>query len=514
MANSENLDIVIKAKDEASAVMAKVQKNTGQLGETVKKMGLAVAAAGVAAGAAVSAFAISSVKQFSEVGDAVDKMAQRTGLGAEAVSALRVAADASGTSIESVEMAVKKMQIGIDQLNPSNKEFQYYLKAIGTTMEDIRKTSPAEQFETIGNAIANITDPAERTRLAMEAFGKAGTDLIPLFEEGQFSMAAWSEQAKKLGVSFDDISAAKAAALNDAIGKMGAAWNGLKLKIGGELAPVVTDFIEKRLVPLAEKIIASAPTIEQMTAAVTAAKTAIMDAGKAFLDAMKVLDEKTGILTQVRDAFFRIWEVLKNNLWPALKELWEALQPLMPFLAALAGIVGLVLVGALKILIEQITVWIEVGTKVLSVLTSVVAFLIEQFQPAIDDTKAFILSLIEPIERVIRAFDRVREAASKAFAKASSVLSGAVPSQIPGRAEGGPVMAGRPYIVGEEGPELFVPRSSGAIVPNGGAMQISVMAGATVHVSGSADEDRLAQRISRMLADVLRDQRLGNATLS
>ena len=35
------------------------------------------------------------------------------------------------------------------------------------------------------------------------------------------------------------------------------------------------------------------------------------------------------------------------------------------------------------------------------------------------------------------------------------------------RAEGGPVNAGGAYMVGEKGPELFVPRSSGSIVPNG-----------------------------------------------
>lgn len=34
------------------------------------------------------------------------------------------------------------------------------------------------------------------------------------------------------------------------------------------------------------------------------------------------------------------------------------------------------------------------------------------------------------------------------------------------RAAGGPVMAGTPYLVGERGPELFVPSSSGGIVPN------------------------------------------------
>lgn len=34
------------------------------------------------------------------------------------------------------------------------------------------------------------------------------------------------------------------------------------------------------------------------------------------------------------------------------------------------------------------------------------------------------------------------------------------------RAEGGPVLAGKPYVVGEKGPELFVPQRGGQIVPN------------------------------------------------
>ncbi|MFN7508134.1 MAG: hypothetical protein ACK5YV_15070 [Betaproteobacteria bacterium] len=43
------------------------------------------------------------------------------------------------------------------------------------------------------------------------------------------------------------------------------------------------------------------------------------------------------------------------------------------------------------------------------------------------------------------------------------------------RAMGGPVAAGMGYLVGERGPELFVPRSSGQIVPNGGgSMNINV----------------------------------------
>lgn len=51
--------------------------------------------------------------------------------------------------------------------------------------------------------------------------------------------------------------------------------------------------------------------------------------------------------------------------------------------------------------------------------------------------------------------------------------------KIPGRAMGGPVTAGRPYLVGERGPELIVPRQSGTVVPNhalgGGSIAAAIL---------------------------------------
>lgn len=38
--------------------------------------------------------------------------------------------------------------------------------------------------------------------------------------------------------------------------------------------------------------------------------------------------------------------------------------------------------------------------------------------------------------------------------------------RVPGRAVGGPVSSGMPYVVGERGPELFVPATAGKIIPN------------------------------------------------
>ena len=49
---------------------------------------------------------------------------------------------------------------------------------------------------------------------------------------------------------------------------------------------------------------------------------------------------------------------------------------------------------------------------------------------------------------------------------AGPLLGGLLGSILPGRAEGGPVGGKMPYVVGEQGPELFVPEQPGIIVPN------------------------------------------------
>lgn len=54
-------------------------------------------------------------------------------------------------------------------------------------------------------------------------------------------------------------------------------------------------------------------------------------------------------------------------------------------------------------------------------------------------------------------------------------------SAFPARAAGGPVTGGHPYMVGELGPELFVPNSSGQIVPNN---QITTTNNYTVNLVG------------------------------
>jgi len=81
------------------------------------------------------------------------------------------------------------------------------------------------------------------------------------------------------------------------------------------------------------------------------------------------------------------------------------------------------------------------------------------------------------------------------------------------KADGGPVSGGSPYIVGEKGPELFVPKSSGNIVPNhamGGSMVVNVDASGS---SAEGDDDRsrqLGELIGAAVqSEIIRQQRPG-----
>ena len=75
-----------------------------------------------------------------------------------------------------------------------------------------------------------------------------------------------------------------------------------------------------------------------------------------------------------------------------------------------------------------------------------------------------------------------------------------------GMAAGGPVSGNKSYLVGEKGPELFTPTSSGHITPNDqlGGSNIVV----NVDASGSAVEgdDQNAQQLGEMLAAAIQSE--------
>ena len=81
-------------------------------------------------------------------------------------------------------------------------------------------------------------------------------------------------------------------------------------------------------------------------------------------------------------------------------------------------------------------------------------------------------------------------------------IGGAIKAAFGARAMGGPVSSGSPYVVGEKGPELFVPHASGTIVPN------NKMGGGGSGSGGVTVNYNIAAGVSRAeLAPILEQER-------
>lgn len=103
---------------------------------------------------------------------------------------------------------------------------------------------------------------------------------------------------------------------------------------------------------------------------------------------------------------------------------------------------------------------------------------------------------------------------SNMFTIGDPVKKGSIP-EVGYAASGGPVRGGSPYIVGEKGPELFVPNSHGSIVPNhdlGGGANIVVnvdASGSSVQGDAGQAEELGSMLAAAVQAELVNQQRPG-----
>jgi hypothetical protein len=120
-------------------------------------------------------------------------------------------------------------------------------------------------------------------------------------------------------------------------------------------------------------------------------------------------------------------------------------------------------------------------------------------------------------------FGAVAPGASVGFASVAGInsanLAAGLPA-IPGLQHGGPVSAGRPYVVGESGPELFVPSAAGSIVPGGvggvthnGDVVVNVGLGTTQGATDPATAMAFGRRMQAAIKDVIQNEKRPGGSL-
>ncbi|MEJ1967092.1 MAG: phage tail tape measure C-terminal domain-containing protein [Rhizomicrobium sp.] len=113
-------------------------------------------------------------------------------------------------------------------------------------------------------------------------------------------------------------------------------------------------------------------------------------------------------------------------------------------------------------------------------------------------------SLDQLVSAILSDFDRISttQFIVKPIENVLTSVAGAILPVGGARAAGGPVDAGVPYLVGEQGPELFTPSAAGSIAPNGalGAPQVTLNVTARDAQSFLKSESQIAAMLSRALA--------------
>ena len=174
-----------------------------------------------------------------------------------------------------------------------------------------------------------------------------------------------------------------------------------------------------------------------------------------------------------------------SNLWsdvllPALTAVWNFIKSFIePILKTLANTVIVGLETALKRLAELWDPTIKKALEaVLEIFIKIASYIWHRLQGALGDLADIAGSAGAAIDRIAGAArgalgalqalaDQIRNMPSyDSTAGAGGGGGGSGGGGGGARAAGGPVAPGSSYLVGERGPELFVPRQSGTIVPN------------------------------------------------
>ncbi len=185
-----------------------------------------------------------AAKVFADMGSNLVDMSQRTGVSVEALSELGFAAEQSGSDLGTLETSLKKMQKLLFEAASGSKSAQETLVSLGVSIADIASLTPDKQFKLIADRLSQIADPAIRTATAMAIFGKSGTSILPMLQNGAKGIEELQQQARNLGLTMSTEDAQAAEAFGD---RLDVLWKVLKksaFTIGSALEPALSAMVD------------------------------------------------------------------------------------------------------------------------------------------------------------------------------------------------------------------------------------------------------------------------------
>jgi hypothetical protein len=441
-----------------------------KIGKFGKVAAAAFAAASVAAVAYAGKLAIDGVK--SAIADeAAQKKLQLT---------LQNVTGATDAQVKATEQYITKTQLAF---GVTDTDLRPSLERLARATGDVDK---ATKLQTLaldisagsGKSLEAVTNALAKAQEGNTAsLAKLGVGL----SSAQLKTLSMDEITKKLADTFENQASAKADTFQGKMARLSEAFNEGKETVGGfildAITPLVSGFVDK------------------------------------VIPALSKMSESLG--KDLKDPLNTIKGVVVDFVIPAFKALYTYLfDYVIPFLANVFGPALAGLSNAWNKIKDAVNANSDDLAPLFTLFKSVATFVRDNLGPAIGTVLkvAFevvgtaISAVITGVSKLVGFFDdvigKVKEFIN--LVKNNPVVSGisGVIDKIfgGGKAAGGPVSGGTTYMVGERGPELFTPSSSGTIIPNhrlggsGGGGSVY-----NITVNGAIDPEGTARTIINIL---------------
>ena len=432
-------------------------------------------------------FLVAAGKNSLEFADRVDKLNARLGASTEFLSQMRFAAEQTGVSFDTFALALQRMQRRVAEAAQGSGEAKDALRELGFDASKLVELSLEDQFDLIAEALNGVGTDADKTRLAMRLFDSEGVALLQTMEGGAEAVRALRAEADRLGATLTGDMAEGAAKANDAVNRISTSFRGVVDELAINFAPAIEGIANFLAYAIPKALQIGQSAFSFFAGAVARALAAVVGILQSF--AAKVA------------------EALRFFNAPGADTLQGAADSLGRFESFLTGFGETSIETAgnlfeLAIGVREVSAAAGQATSSLKEMQDQVASTlgdkdltggsgVESLGKAITDTlgaegenpfdnlgdqlaDALTDGMIRAGEGMKDAFRNILQQLAAAMFKSALVqgltnlgFGGLFGSFLGGKKQaGGAVTGGRAYVVGEAGPELFVPSNSGIIQPN------------------------------------------------
>jgi hypothetical protein len=230
-----------QAEDAVSHSTGYIRANLSGLSDVVERIKLPfVELAAILAGGVMFKSFVQGTEQLALE---LEKASQKTGITVENLGGLKFAAEQVDVSFESFTKSMQKLSLTLQQANegaitPGAKA----LTAMGISAKDAAgNTKPLDELTgEIADKFKSYADGADKTALAMNLFGRAGAEMIPLLNQGSVAIEAAKDEAKAMGAVMSGEAVDAAVKFHESMGRVGLVGQALKISLGEALMPVLT----------------------------------------------------------------------------------------------------------------------------------------------------------------------------------------------------------------------------------------------------------------------------------